>query len=181
MQWEQTFYNQLFHCDKKEGHGSLDLRQAIEQSCNVYFYNVGDLLGVDTINDYAQKLGLTGKTGIDLPNEVESRVPSSAWKLKQYGEKWYPSETMSITIGQGYVDETPMSLAIMMATVANGGKVITPHVVKAIDEGQGWQQVSPPEPRSFSRSDPKCSGPSTTVCRWLSTAHGTASRRSRRP
>jgi len=155
----KMFYGQEFHCDKKEGHGSLDFRQAMEKSCNVYFYEVGDLLGVDTIHAYAQKLGVIGRTGIDLPGEVESLVPSMAWKQKKYGEKWYSSETMSITIGQGYVDQTPLSLAVMMATVANGGTVVTPHVVKAIDEGQGWQTIGPPQPRSFSLIRPDVLGP----------------------
>jgi penicillin-binding protein 2 len=148
----------------------------MEKSCNVYFYNVGDLLGVDTIYDYAQKLGLTGKTGIDLPNEVESMVPSTAWKLKRYNEQWYPSETMSITIGQGYVDQTPMSLAVMMATVANGGRVVTPHVVKAIDEGQGWQPIGLPEPRSLFSFRPEVLGPVTDGLWRVVNGHGTAGR-----
>jgi penicillin-binding protein 2 len=153
------FYGQEFHCDKKEGHGQLDLRHAIEQSCNVYFFHVGDLLKIDTINEYAQKLGLTGKTGINLLGEVESLVPSTAWKQKKYGEKWYPSETISVTIGQGYVDETPISMAVMMAAVANGGTVVTPHVVKAVDEGKGWQPIGAPEPRSFFPIKPEVLGP----------------------
>jgi penicillin-binding protein 2 len=156
---KERFYGQDFHCDKKEGHGTLDLRHAIEQSCNVYFFHVGDMLKIDTINEYAQKLGLTGKTGIDLPEEVDSLVPSSAWKLKKYGEKWYPAETISVTIGQGYVDQTPMSLAVMMAAVANGGTVVTPHIVKAVDEGQGWQPMAAPAPRSVFPIRPDVLGP----------------------
>jgi penicillin-binding protein 2 len=143
-----TFYNTQFHCDKKEGHGTLDLRHAIEQSCNIYFYNVGSLLTVDQIHDYAEKLGLVGKTGIDLPGEVESLVPSTEWKLRTTGEKWYPGETISVAIGQGAVSLTPISLATMMATVANGGTVVTPHVIKAVDEGEGWRPVDALPPRS---------------------------------
>jgi penicillin-binding protein 2 len=142
------FYGTPFHCDKKEGHGRLDLRHAIEQSCNIYFYNVGSLLTVDQIHEYAEKLGLVGKTGIDLPGEAESLVPSTEWKLKTTGEKWYPGETISVAIGQGAVSVTPISLATMMATVANGGTVVTPHILKAVDEGHGWKPVDAAPPRS---------------------------------
>jgi penicillin-binding protein 2 len=133
-----VMYGQTFDCDKHEAHGTLNLRQAIEQSCNVYFYHVADLLTIDQIHEYAEKLGLIGKTGIDLPGEVDSLVPSTAWKMKTTGEKWYPGETISVGIGQGQVSVTPISLATMMSTVANGGTIITPHVVKAIDNGGGW-------------------------------------------
>jgi penicillin-binding protein 2 len=144
-----VFYGHDFKCDKKEGHGTLDLRHAIEQSCNVYFYTVGNMLKIDTIKEYADKLGLSGRTGIDLPGEVESLVPSTAWKLRTTGEKWYPGETISVAIGQGQVSVTPISLATMITTVANGGTVVTPHVVRAVDDGQGWQIVAPPPARSF--------------------------------
>ena len=95
------------------------------------------MLGVDKIYKWAEKLGLAGKTGIDLPNEQESLVPSTAWKLKRYGERWYPGETISVAIGQGQVSVTPASLAAMIATVANGGTRVTPHVIKAVDDGTG--------------------------------------------
>jgi penicillin-binding protein 2 len=144
-----TFYNRVFQCDKHEAHGTLDLRQAIEKSCDVYFYTVANMLKIDQIHKYAEKLGLVGKTGIDLPNEIESIIPSSEWKLKTTGEKWYPGETISVGIGQGQVTVTPIALATMMATVANGGTVVTPHVVKAVDTGAGWTPLTPPAPRSF--------------------------------
>jgi len=144
-----TFYGHTFLCDKHEAHGTLDLRHAIAESCNVYFYTVGNMLRIDQIHEYAEKLGLTGKTGIDLPNEVESLVPSTEWKMKTTGEKWYPGETISVAIGQGQVSVTPISLATMITTVANGGTVVTPHVVKAFDDGTGWQSIEPPKPRSL--------------------------------
>lgn len=143
-----TFYGHTFQCDKHEAHGTLDLRHALAESCNVYFYTVGNLLKVDQIHEYAEKLGLTGKTGIDLPNEVESLVPSTEWKMRTTGEKWYPGETISVAIGQGQVSVTPISLATMITTVANGGTVVTPHVVRAFDDGNGWQLIEPPRPRS---------------------------------
>src|SRR5262245_3151031 len=139
-----TFFGRYFQCHLKGGHGSVDMRHAIEKSCNVYFYTLGNMLGVDKIHEWAEKLGMTGKTGIDLPNEQESLVPSTQWKMERYGEKWYAGETISVSIGQGQVSVTPASLAVMISTVANGGTRVTPHVLRAIDEGQGWKPVPAP-------------------------------------
>ena len=139
-----VFYGSRFHCHLAGGHGLLTLRHAIEQSCNVYFYTLGSMLGVDKIHEYAEKLGLTGLTGIDLPNEQASLVPSVAWKAEATGERWYPGETISVSIGQGQVSVTPVSLAVMIATIANGGTRVTPHVIRAIDNGEGWEPVPPP-------------------------------------
>ena len=139
-----TFFGRRFKCHLARGHGWVDMRHAMEKSCNVYFYTLGNMLGVDKIYKWAQKLGLAGKTGIDLPNEQESIVPSTEWKQKRFGERWYPGETISVSIGQGYVSVTPASLALMISTVANGGTRVTPHVIKAVDEGKGkgWQPVA---------------------------------------
>jgi penicillin-binding protein 2 len=142
-----NFYGRFFKCWKKGGHGTVDLRHAIEQSCNVYFYTVGNMLGVDRIHKWASALGLGEKTGIDLPNEVQGLVPSTEWKRQRYNEKWYAGETISVSIGQGQVSLTPLSMAVMMMTVANGGTRYTPHVVKAVDRGQGWTLIPPPAPR----------------------------------
>ena len=139
-----TFYGRYFQCWLKGGHGVVDMRHAIEQSCNVYFYTIGNMLGVDRIHKWAAQLGLAGVTGIDLPNEQESLVPSTAWKLARTGEKWYAGETISVSIGQGQVSVTPASMAVMIATVANGGTKVTPHVVRAVDEGGGWRLATPP-------------------------------------
>ena len=140
-----TFYGRFFQCLGK--HGYMDMRRAIEKSCNTYFYTVGNMVGVDKMYKWSEKLGLALKSGIDLPNEQESIVPSSEWKLKRTGERWYPGETISVAIGQGQLSVTPMSMAVMMATVANGGTRVVPRIVKAYDEGQGWQPVAhPPSP-----------------------------------
>ena len=136
------------------GHGSVDLRHAIEKSCNVYFYTLGNMLGVDRIHKWAVNLGLHGKSGIDLPNEQDSLVPSSEWKRQKTGERWYPGETISVAIGQGQNSVTPMGLAVMMSTLANGGKRHVPGLVKAVDEGKGWQDVAttnPYKPLKFKR------------------------------
>ena len=120
----------------------------MEQSCNVYFYTLGNMLGVDKIHKWATLLGLGEKTGIDLPNEVSGLVPSTEWKRRRYNEKWYAGETISVSIGQGQVSITPVSLAVMMSTVANGGTRFIPQLLKAVDEGNGWKPVQPPAPKS---------------------------------
>jgi penicillin-binding protein 2 len=139
-----TFFGRYYKCHLKGGHGVVDMRHAIEKSCNVYFYTLGNMLGVDKIYKWAQKLGLAGKTGIDLPNEQESIVPNTEWKFKRSGERWYPGETISVAIGQGQVSVTPASLAVMISTVANGGTRVTPHVIKAVNDGNGWKSVPAP-------------------------------------
>ena len=139
-----TFFGRYFLCHLKGGHGSVDMRTAIEKSCNVYFYTLGNMLGVDKLHKWAVNLGLAGLTGIDLPNEQESIMPSTEWKRQRTGERWYPGETISVSIGQGQVTVTPASLAVMIATVANGGTRVTPHVIRAVDEGGGWKMATPP-------------------------------------
>ena len=155
----KEFYGHLFHCDKNEAHGTLDLRHAIERSCDVYFYTVANMMKIDTIHKYAELLGLAGKTGIDLPGEVESIVPSTEWKMRTAHEKWYPGETISVGIGQGQVSVTPISLAIMVSTIANGGEIVTPHVVKAVDVGNGWTNLSARPPRTLFPIPPEVLGP----------------------
>ncbi len=152
-------YGRRLQCSRAGGHGWVDVRHAIEQSCNVFFYNIGKQIDVDTIHKYAGQLGLTGKTGIDLPGEVASLVPSSDWKRRTTGEPWYPGETISVAIGQGQVSVTPISLATMISTVANGGTVVTPHVLKAEDDGEGWVPVPAPAPRSFAPLPPDVLAP----------------------
>lgn len=149
-----NFYGRVFKCHKKSGHGAVDMRHAIKESCDVYFYTVGNMLGVDKINKWATLLGLGVKSGIDLPNEVQGLVPSTEWKREKLKEKWYAGETISVAIGQGQVSVTPVSLAVYMATLANGGTRVTPHVVRAVDDGAGWRQVPAPAPQSVAKVDP---------------------------
>jgi penicillin-binding protein 2 len=149
-----TFYGHTFACWKKGGHGTIDLRHAIEQSCDVYFYTVANLVGVDKINKWATLIGLGVKSGIDLPNELTGLVPSTQWKLQAKHEKWYAGETISVGIGQGAVAVTPVSMAVYMATLANGGTRVTPHLLKAVDEGKGWVPVPTPPPQSKVAIDP---------------------------
>src|SRR4030095_11403023 len=145
-----NFYGRFFKCWKKGGHGSVDLKTAIAQSCDVYFYTVANMLGVDRINKWATLLGLGVKSGIDLPNEVTGLVPSTKWKQETRHEKWYAGETISVGIGQGAVSVTPVSMAVYMATIANGGTRSTAHLVKAMDDGtgNGWTPVAAPPVQS---------------------------------
>lgn len=140
------FYGRYFKCHLKGGHGTVDMRHALEKSCNVYFYTLGNMLGVDRMHKWATRLGLGVRTGIDLPNEVQGIMPSTAWKKARTGEKWYAGETISVAIGQGQVSVTPLSLAVMMATVANGGTRYVPHTVRATEERNGWTPVPAPAP-----------------------------------
>jgi penicillin-binding protein 2 len=144
-----TFYGRYFKCHGGP-HGSLDLAHGIEHSCNTYFYTVGNMLGIDKIHKWANALGLGVESGIDLPHEIEGIVPSTEWKRARTGEKWYAGETISVSIGQGQVSVTPISLAVMAMTVANGGTRYTPHLVRAIDngDGEGWKPVTAPAPKS---------------------------------
>jgi penicillin-binding protein 2 len=123
-----TFYGHLYHCD--HAHGEVDLHKGIVASCDVYFYNVGKLLGIDRISAYAKDLGLGQRTGIDLPGEEPGLVPSEEWSERVNHHKWYPGSTISVAIGQGPITATPVQLARMIAAVANGGTLIAPHLSK---------------------------------------------------
>jgi penicillin-binding protein 2 len=143
-----TFFGRSFKCWKAGGHGSIDLRHAIEQSCNVYFYTIGNMTGIDRIHKWATLLGLGEMSNIDLPGENQGLVPSPEWKKRKTGEKWYAGETISVSIGQGQVSITPVSMAVYMATIANGGTRVTPHLLKAVDDGRGWKSIPAPAPQS---------------------------------
>ena len=129
-----VFYRRFFACHTT--HGSVDMTQALAQSCNTYFYRLGQSLGIDRIHKWATALGLGRMSGIDLPHEVQGLIPSRAWKRAARGERWYAGETISVAIGQGQVSVTPLSMAVMMAAVANGGQVRTPRVLRPSSPGR---------------------------------------------
>ena len=131
------FGNRVFHCWRKGGHGQVDLHKAIVQSCDVYFYQVGQRLGVDRLSHYARLFGLGELTGVSLPHEKKGLIPSSAWKLGRYKIPWQPGETLSIAIGQGYNLVTPLQMAVLTAAVSNGGTVYRPQLVKRLVSPQG--------------------------------------------
>ena len=127
-----TFYGRQFKCwvYGKSSHGLVDLHKAIMESCDVFFYNVGQRLGIDRISYYAKKLELGQKTGIDLPSEESGLVPSEEWVERVYHRKWYPGETISVAIGQGAVTVTPIQLAHTIGGIAMGGIFMQPHLLK---------------------------------------------------
>ena len=131
------FGNRTFRCWQKNGHGHISLHRAIVESCDVYFYNVGSLLGVDKIAHYAKLFGLGGFTGIDLPNEKNGLIPTKQWKLAKMKEPWQSGETISISIGQGFNLVTPLQLVSAYSAFANGGTVWKPQLVKSIETADG--------------------------------------------
>jgi penicillin-binding protein 2 len=129
--------NRVFHCWRAGGHGSVNLHKAIVQSCDVYFYNVGMRVGVDRLAHYAQLFGLGQPTGIALYSEKGGLIPTSAWKLKRFKQPWQPGETLSLAIGQGYNTVTPLQMAQVTATLANGGFLLRPSLVKRLVSPRG--------------------------------------------
>jgi penicillin-binding protein 2 len=127
------FYDRPFHCWLEGGHGELNLAEAIRQSCNIFFYNLGMRMKIDDIARYAGDLGLGQKTGVDIAGEKTGLVPSSEWKRRTQGAVWFPGETISVAIGQGPLQVTPLQVAAMMGCVANRGTRIRPRL--ALDEG----------------------------------------------
>jgi penicillin-binding protein 2 len=134
----QTFfcpgYKQLgtarFHCWRRSGHGTVNLRRGIKESCDVYFYEVSNKVGIDRIAAMARKFGLGKELGLDLPGERSGFMPTVAWKRKAFKQPWYPGENLVAGIGQGYVLATPLQLAVMVARIANGGIAVTPRLAR---------------------------------------------------
>jgi penicillin-binding protein 2 len=120
-----------FHCWHRIGHGELDMIGAIEQSCDVYLYEIAKKVGIDRINAMAHRFGLGEISGIDLSGERRGLIPSREWKLATLGTRWQVGETMNTGIGQGFVLATPLQLATMTARLANGGLAINPHIIAA--------------------------------------------------
>ncbi len=123
-----VIYGHRFRCWKRGGHGRVDLVEAIRDSCDVYFYNVGKALGIDRIARYSRLFGLGRPTGVELAVEKSGLVPDPAWSLERRKHPWYPGETISVAIGQGPLLVTPLQMASMMASVANGGRTVQPHL-----------------------------------------------------
>jgi penicillin-binding protein 2 len=137
-----TLGRRTYRCWKKEGHGSVDLRDAIKKSCDVYFYTMGLRLGIDRIARYAEAFGLGRRTGIPLAQEKPGLIPTSEWKVRRFGEKWMGGETVSASIGQGYNLATPLQMAVAYAALANGGRVVAPRLVL---DGEAGGSADAPE------------------------------------
>ncbi len=127
------FGRRNYRCWKRSGHGSVDVVEALQKSCDVFFYTHGVTLGIDRMAKWAKAFGLGRRSGIDLSGEATGLVPSSTWKQKRLGEVWYPGETVSAAIGQGYNLYTPLQLAISYAALANGGTVLEPRLVLRLE------------------------------------------------
>lgn len=123
-----TIHKHRFRCWKRGGHGRVSLREALKGSCDIYFYNVGKLLGIDRLAHYARLFGLGSPTGVELEGERRGLVPDAPWSLEVRQHPWYPGETISVSIGQGPLLVTPLQVASMTAAVANGGRRIVPHL-----------------------------------------------------
>jgi len=126
-----------FHCWKRGGHGELAMIDAIEQSCDVYFYDISRRVGIDRIADMARRFGFGTASGVDLPGEHDGLVPDKAWKMATFGVSWQLGETVVVGIGQGYLQATPLQLAVMAARIANGGVAITPRLTLAAADDRG--------------------------------------------
>ncbi len=116
------------------GHGLVDLRKAIRVSCNVFFYTIGQEIGIDFLSEVASEVKLGEKTGIDLPGEISGIFPSRKWKEKVLGERWYPGDTILLSIGQGYILMTPIEMINFYSLLANEGVSYVPHVVKMVGD-----------------------------------------------
>jgi len=122
-----SFYGHYFQCDRH--HGSVDIHNAIPYSCDTFYYTLANKLGIDMIAKYAASVGIGQRTGVDLPDEAQGLMPSTQWKLKTQHDKWYAGETISVGIGQGAIEVTPLQLARALSGIASGGVLRRPHVV----------------------------------------------------
>lgn len=154
-----TLGNRLFNCHERQGHGTVNLHKALMKSCDVYFYQIGVELGVDRIAKYAKALGLGQVLGLDLNMERPGLIPTSAWKMLVHRFPWAAGDTPNVSIGQGYILMTPIQMANLYATLANGGKVWRPYVVSRVTNHVGEtiyehqpeliRQVNEIKPESF--------------------------------
>lgn len=141
---EMELGNNIFHCWKRRGHGELDLLNGIEQSCDVYFYDLSLRVGVDRIGEMARRFGFGSLTTIGLPGERAGSIPSRDWKLATYGVPWQQGETVVTAIGQGFVLATPLQLALMAARLANGGIAVIPKIYRRPSQSAGGEADPPP-------------------------------------
>ena len=150
---ELLYGGRVFHCHVHSGHGYLDLKNALAQSCDVYYWTIGrDYLGIEKIASYAKEFGLGKSSQIDLPSQVAGLVPTAEWKEKKYHEKWVGGDTMSCSIGQGFMEATPLQLANMIAMVSNEGKIYKPHLLKEVRDPVTNEVIETYKPSIFTES-----------------------------
>ena len=131
------FGRKRYHCGAEKGHGRVNIFQALERSCNVFFYKLGSQLGIDKIAKYATAFGIGNKSGIELLNEVPGLMPTTEWKKQNRGEEWQPGENLSNAIGQGYILTTPLQMALAYSAIGTNGLLFKPYVVKKITGPDG--------------------------------------------
>jgi len=131
------------NCFVTSGHGSIGFEGSLAHSCDVVYYMLGTRLGVDRLARHAREMGLGKTTGVDLPGESDGVFPDAAWKWKAIGDKWYEGDTVNISIGQGFMLVTPIQMAVVTAAVANGGKIVKPHLVQQVVSYQGRVMARP--------------------------------------
>jgi penicillin-binding protein 2 len=136
------FYGRRFGCWVKGGHGPVEITKAIYQSCDVFFYTLAEKLGIERIAKYATAFGLGQKTGIDLPNEVAGVMPSEEWKIRNFKQKWFAGETISVGIGQGAVAITPVQLMRAVGAISMDGRMVVPHVINPTNLPQGFVETT---------------------------------------
>src|SRR6266478_1558761 len=140
-----SFYGRYFKCwvvAEHRVHGVVDISKAIYQSCDVFFYTLAEKLGIERIAKYATMFGLGQKTGVDLPQEVSGVMPSEQWKIRNFKQKWYAGETISVGIGQGAVAVTPVQLMRAVAAISMDGRMVVPHVINPTNLPQGYVETT---------------------------------------
>ena len=137
--------NDRFHCWKRGGHGYMDLDNALAESCDVFFYKISTEIGIDKIAEMARRFGLGDKLGFDLIEERPGLMPDKDWKRGYFGKSWQPGETIVASIGQGYIQATPLQLAVMTSRLVNGGKQVKPWLVGHDAMGRAYDQVEWPD------------------------------------
>ena len=129
--------NRVYRCWRKHGHGDMNIVSALAQSCDVFYYQAGEKVGVDILAQYARGCGFGKKTGVQLANEKKGLIPTAQWKKEKHNEPWQGGETLSIAIGQGYNLVTPLQMAVFISAVGNGGTLFKPRIVKQIKDYNG--------------------------------------------
>ena len=129
--------NRTYRCWKRRGHGAVNLQIALSESCDVYFYQVGQRVGVDRLAKYASHFGLGRRTGVDMEHEKSGLIPTADWKKRRYNKSWQKGETLSVAIGQGFDLATPIQISMMTAALANGGTLYKPGIIESVKDPDG--------------------------------------------
>ena len=135
----------VYRCWRKQGHGAVNLKEALEQSCDTYFYQLGLTLGISGISEALTTFGFGKQTGIDLATEPDGLIPTAHWKQRRYGTPWYPGDTLNASIGQGYILSTPLQLAAATAALANRGRLVRPHLLRGVEDPETGEIQRPAE------------------------------------